>query len=769
MSADWRRRMAVTAASALVLWLYAWTVAPAVSQMGNPTAQTAHYNLLVDGFLGGQLNLKKNAPPELATLADPYDPAQNAPYRLHDASYFQGKFYLYFGPTPALVLLLPYTLVTGHYLWHHEAVALLCGAGFLVSVGLLCALRRRYFRGVGVGAMALLTLTLGLANGGPMLLRRPDMWELPIAGGTLGLLLSLAALWRAMHSVQGGWRWQVLASLAYGLAVASRPTLLPGAAILLIPLWRTSHRLGAWLAATFAPIMTVGVGLAWYNAARFGQLLEFGQNYQLAFDDQHALRHFGLDFIPFNLRIYFWEPTNWSAYFPFVRGITLPPRPPGQFGVENPYGVLTNMPILLGAIAAGWVAWRTDKPLRSWLAAVALSFGLSALTVSCFGGACLRYEFEFLAPLCLLAVVGVLSLEQQTTAWRWIGRTAWMPLAAFSMAFSFFAACEHGALLRARDPRSYLTLAAACNAPVARVERWLGHQDGPLELRVTLPPFRTRRVEPLLVTGYGVYADYVWVEYIDFEHLRVGLEHTGYGGSISESIAVDYAKPHIFVIDVPSLYAPPGHPAHRDTPDATLARIELDDREILRGKFGCYDASPLTRWVGKNPFAQHLGAAFSGSYSARTLGPFDVGQLRQSGAVELKLWFPRDQPKDLSEPLVVTGETGRGDIVFVRYLDAEHIAIGFDHWGTGGPMSPPVAIDRSVAHRVEVQMGSLGASDPSTARRLSVKIDGGIVLEANCEFHPATTRQAYFGWNPIGGSTTTARFTGRIVDGRRGL
>src|SRR5207248_6297600 len=43
----------------------------------------------------------------LLALADPYDPAQNAPYRLHDASLYHGRYYLYFGPTPVALLYLP--------------------------------------------------------------------------------------------------------------------------------------------------------------------------------------------------------------------------------------------------------------------------------------------------------------------------------------------------------------------------------------------------------------------------------------------------------------------------------------------------------------------------------------------------------------------------------------------------------------------------------------------------------------------------------------
>ena len=168
------------------------------------------------------------------------------------------------------------------------------------------------------------------------------------------------------------------------------------------------------------PITAAGLALLAFNYARFGNLAEFGQNYQMAGDNQNALRHFGLDFIPFNLRVYFWEPMRWIRYFPFVTGIEIPPAPPGQFGVENPFGVLTNVPVVWFALGAALVGWRWraagERALRGWLAAAALVFALCALFIACFGGACNRYEVEFLVVLVVVAVVGIFAVERALAA-----------------------------------------------------------------------------------------------------------------------------------------------------------------------------------------------------------------------------------------------------------------------------------------------------------------------------------------------------------------
>ena len=175
------RWLVLGVAVAAVIGEYVWIARPAISQLNGAVPSQVYYNLLVDGFRAGQLSLKKAPAAELARLPNPYDPAQNMPYRLHDVSYFHGRYYLYFGVTPALLLFWPYEAITGAYLWHKEAVMIFCAGGFLVSVGIILALRRRYFPEVAPGVLAAGALALGGATMVPVLLRRPDVWEVPIS------------------------------------------------------------------------------------------------------------------------------------------------------------------------------------------------------------------------------------------------------------------------------------------------------------------------------------------------------------------------------------------------------------------------------------------------------------------------------------------------------------------------------------------------------------------------------------------------------------
>ncbi len=632
----WWGPLLVLSACAVVVGIYSWTVGPAESQLNQGLAKDEYYNLLVDGFRAGQLAMKLEPEPGLVRLANPYDPHENEPYRVHDASYFRGRYYLYFGVTPALLLFLPYVLMTGDYLWQYQAVWFFCVASFLTETWLLWALQRKYLPKVGSGTLALGIIGLGLANGMQPLLRRPDVWEVPIACGSWLLMLALAAVWQAWHEPQRRVAWLAAASLIFGLAVGARPTLLfaaaAGLAISFGVFWRAAPpgRGGVLLLAAALPLGLIGAGLALYNHARFGNILEFGQRYQLAGVEVAKQRLFGWGFVWMNFRLYFLEAVNWQRYFPFVRGITLPPLPPGYLGAEEPYGVLVNVP-LVGLVAGLLLAMRDRaKPPASSLGAWSLL--LAAVAAACvlpllaFNGVCLRYTVDFLPVLILLAVAGVFAMEQawaHRRVWRWAGRAVWGGLLVFSATFNFLLACEYKSLLRRRAPSAYRQIAHTLDTPVAWLERLCAAPHGPLELRVVLPPFSGRRTEPLLLTGEGSFVDCIWIEYMDGNHIRVGHAHTDEGGLVGDLVAVDYDREHLLVLQIGSLWPPRAHPFFDGMSEAEVLAatgtvwVKLDDRVILQGERPAYDASPQTRWVGWDPSSRDLDGRFNGKILAQ--------------------------------------------------------------------------------------------------------------------------------------------------------
>jgi hypothetical protein len=475
-------RALLGAVCVLVLAFYAWTARPDVRQMyGLSDPAEAYYNQLVQGFRSGQLNLKREVPPGLTKLADPYDPATNVSYReqdrLHDVSYYKGKLYLYFGVTPALVLFWPYVALTGHYLFHKQAVAIFCAIGFLAGVALLGALRQRYFPEVSGVVVTAGALALGLTTCVPLILQRPDVYEVAISCAYAMVMLSLAGIWRALHDPARRCWWLAVASLAYGLAMGARPTLLFGAVILLVPVvhaWsvvpeegeRRWPALARLLAAALGPISFVGFGLMLYNYLRFHNPFEFGQHYQLGGTTEDELQHiFSPKYIWFNFRVYFLQPIRWNSSFPFVQGIKVPPAPAGHLSVDGPFGVLSNLPLTWMALAVPLV-WHKRAPdeysvLRLFIAALAAFFVISTLAICFFAGACLRYQVEFLPELMLLAICGIFGLERalaENPRWPRGVRWGWIAALAFSVMVSLLMTVQRYAEEQFRDGLGQLHL-----------------------------------------------------------------------------------------------------------------------------------------------------------------------------------------------------------------------------------------------------------------------------------------------------------------------
>ncbi|MGD1020514.1 MAG: tetratricopeptide repeat protein, partial [Verrucomicrobiia bacterium] len=234
--------------------------------------------------------------------------------------------------------------------------------------------------------------------------------------------------------------------------------------ILLTPViqgWRERRRVWPALAAATVPITLIGLGLMLYNALRFDNPFEFGWHYMLAGVQQDTGQHFSLRYLWFNFRVYFLEPARWSARFPFVHGIAVPPLPAGYFVAGTAFGILTNIPLVWLALAAP-LAWRrrsgqAGSTLRWFVAAAALLFGINALTDGTFFAADIRYAIDFLPALVLLAVVGILGLERALAptptsetetgqasesgladrrVWRRATRCGWGLLLGFSVIFN---------------------------------------------------------------------------------------------------------------------------------------------------------------------------------------------------------------------------------------------------------------------------------------------------------------------------------------------
>ena len=739
----------------------------------------------------GHLYLDLPADPFLATLANPWAYAERSGHGLHDASYFQGHYYLYFGVTPVVVLFLPIRLLTGLEVDQAAASFLFALAGLVASTWLLWRVRERFFPSASLVLTGALGLGLGLTTTMPLLLRRANLWEVPITCAYACFSIAVCFLYGSLTSSR---RNLLLAgaSLVLGLAVGARPTYLFGCLALLVPLalWAREAggvypalRQGAWrrsAACALLPAAIVGLLLAAYNLERFGRVTEFGQRYQMSGDDSQAVMFFNWRFPLYGLRVYGLLPAHWSPYFPFVSAADIPPRPAGQLGVEDPYGILPNIPFVL--MALGLVALgRTRKGLGAFALALGVATAATGLTVMAFGGITNRYMVDFVPGLSLLASIGTLAVCQDPRGRPRIGVAALaLGLLLYSALFNILASVRHNELFRAEHPKAYARLVHAGNRLAFAIDPWFNPKGyGDLELRLMIPPGKPGTIEPLVVTGTTFLSDYLVVRYEGKGTVVFGLVHTNYPLLWGTPVTLDPDVPHTLIVGMGSLYPPAAHP-YFDGIDPLFAhriqetiKVAVDGTTVLETATAFYDASSYQPRIGASAASPAFPLAFSGKVlSVARIPPLrfnSSGGASHVGPVEFKLKVPPFTGRR-SEPLLCTGVTGRGDLVFITYTAADRIVVGLDHWGHADTETRELAIDPTRIQTIRIDYPSLHPGSESapeskegTPGRLVISVNGRTEVDLPRASYRCLPDQIAEGVNTIETSTAQPKFTGEIV------
>lgn len=403
--------------AALVIWFFHWTVES--SGGFNPPGDEDYYNFLVRGWRAGHLHMEKPPHEGMARLADPYDPVQNRDYRLADATYFNGRYYLYFSAVPALLTQFPYALITGKELGTTTGIFIFLSVGLVASMLLWIAMVRRFFPdGSPLWSLAGI-LVIGFGNNLLVLARRPLVWEFPIAAAYAFASITLLLVHRSLVSTKPV-RWLMAAGFTAGAMVACRPGSV-FATLLFLPVILFHARRGfegrrLWrpVAALAAPMALWVVAILIHNHERFGKFLEFGISYQLSSVYEGRQRHFSPDYLAHNLRIYLSNPLGYTSEFPFVTAVAVRGGPAGYLDawVEPIAGMLPTFPHVVAGLACLLVTGflrRHSPEFRTLVQAMGIA-GIGALGfLLLFYCATPRYTAEFLPHLSFLACLAALA------------------------------------------------------------------------------------------------------------------------------------------------------------------------------------------------------------------------------------------------------------------------------------------------------------------------------------------------------------------------
>jgi hypothetical protein len=197
----------------------------------------------------------------------------------------------------------------------------------------------------------------------------------------------------------------------------------------------------------------------------------------------------------------------------------------------------------------------------------------------------------------------------------------------------------------------------------------------------------------------------------------------------------------------------------------------------LEGRLACYDAAGPIPSFGSSEDRTGFPLPFSGRILSWRRIPDGAPGFRMSshGAIRLALILPPFTVPH-NEPLVCAGETGRGDLVYVHYENANRISLAYDHWGAGGSVSPLCPVDPQAVQKIEIDFGALhralatdatagpGRSYPG---HLVIRLNGRPLLDEPAPYYSCNPATVAVGLNPIVTSTATRAFTGEIVESER--
>ena len=255
----------------------------------------------VDAIIKGQTYLEQIPDAKLSELENPYDFSQrrNAGIAyLWDAAFYEGKYYIYFGILPALILMIPYHILTGEYIL--TATAVLIFSAFSV-ISLTILIRNIYITFFKEQTFKTLVYSLLITLFGSQVILlngTPNLYILPIVSGIFFVVTGINFIFLATKKNQIKYKYLFLACLCLATSVACRPTqlissliILPLIVKLLIQNIKAKRNIIKIICSVGIPYAVVGISLMLYNYIRFDSIFEFGASYQLTINDMSNLKN----------------------------------------------------------------------------------------------------------------------------------------------------------------------------------------------------------------------------------------------------------------------------------------------------------------------------------------------------------------------------------------------------------------------------------------------------------------------------------------------
>lgn len=419
----WRAYSFTFPISLLVLLIYIWFVS--AGTWTSWVSPTRYYASLARGFELGNLFMATVPDEGLATLSNPYDPAQRTEVEVPvDVSYYNGRYYLYWGPAPAL-LLVPIQMLLNTRIGDLQLTFLFTYGVFLFLSATLMIIWNTYFLKLPKWLLGVSIVFIGVANPSLFMLNNfkgARIYEAAIASGQFFLIGGI--LFTCLGLLYPAKRWNFFAAgVLWSLAIGSR-------LILIAPIGIMSLILTAyWIREKenfFKKTFTLGIPLlfgimaiGWYNWVRFGSLTESGMYYALAgvnLQKNYDLL-FSTVYILQNLYNYLLYPFQIESQFPFIfakhgeiQSVTNFITLPSFYHAQQITGLFFSVPF----VCFSWITYiewqkqplRLTDTMNQITALLTGSWLVAFILLLFFFWSAMRYQYDFMPSLLMLSIIG---------------------------------------------------------------------------------------------------------------------------------------------------------------------------------------------------------------------------------------------------------------------------------------------------------------------------------------------------------------------------
>ena len=383
-------------------------------------ADKQQYDRLGDALLKGRLYIDNNdIDPALEAMDNPYNTQERERLGVNyhwDEAFYNHHYYMYFGIVPTLILFIPFKLISGTALLTYQATQIFAALTIIGLFYLFYILCRKFFPTFPFSLYLLLSSAFGILSIGYSI-SAPALYCTAIVSAVCLMV------WSIICFVKGVWLQEkgkintgflfvggLLGALAFG---CRPPVALANLLVIAVALQISGNDILTYvekakkIACLLLPYVIVGITLMLYNYARFDNVFEFGQSYQLTLADQH---NYGSFFSRFDLKKMFLG--IMENFYGF-----------NGFSEKFPYiffnGAFINFPILLlsSRIFSNKISesLQTKKLYSLSLLLFFLPFLITFFDVYWSPFLLERYRLDFYYLLCIVSFIGIATWLEQIT------------------------------------------------------------------------------------------------------------------------------------------------------------------------------------------------------------------------------------------------------------------------------------------------------------------------------------------------------------------